>query len=89
MSQPQHEPDRHRSRSARRRRLLLTYLFIAVALVVFPLLRLPLYVDGGVLVVVVVVTVLTDRWRRRAERAVDELQRPAGEHRPRNSEADE
>jgi Flp pilus assembly protein TadB len=90
MSQPhQHEPGRHRSRSARRRRLLLTYLFIALALVVFPLLGRPLYLDGSVLVVVVSVTLVAYLYRRRAERAVDELQRGAGEHRPHSSEADE
>lgn len=89
MSQAQHEPGRHQSRSARRRRLLLTYLFIALALVLFPLLGRPLYLDGSVLVVVVLVTLIANRYRRRAERAVNELQRPAGEHRPHESETDE
>jgi Flp pilus assembly protein TadB len=89
MSQAQHQPGRHQSRSARRGRLLLTYLFIALALVVFPLLGWPLYLDGSALAFVVLVTLAAYRYRRRAERAVDELQRPAGEHRPHNSEADE
>jgi len=89
VSQAHHEPGRHQSRSARRRRLLLTYLFIALALVLFPLLGRPLYLDGSVLVVVVLVTLIANRYRRRAERAVNELQRPAGEHRPHESETDE
>lgn len=89
MSQAHHEPGRHQSRSARRRRLLLTYLFIALALVLFPLLGWPLYLDGSALAIVVLVTLVAYLYRRRAERAVDELQRPADEHRLHNSEADE
>ena len=89
MSQAQPEHGRHQSRSARRRRLLLTYLFIALALVVFPPLGWPLYLDGSTLAFVALVTLIAYRYRRRAERAVDELKRPAGEHRPHNSEAHE
>ncbi len=89
MSQAQHKPGRHQSRPARRRRLLLTYLFIALALVLFPLLGWPLYLDGSALAFVVLITLIAYLYRRRAERAVDELQRSADEHPPHNSEADE